>query len=252
MFFKSQAISSRVFTPQSLNNRSKFNGINQNVEARFLRFNATGGGYQQFTKFPGNIVIVGWGTIAKASLPLILRHVGITPQKITVVTADNNDKDIAEKNGIRHITKPLNTENSRQVLDSLLKPGDFLLNLSVDVSSVELARIALDKGAAYMDTCIEPAANGYTEGMLANRTNYMLREQALALKDKYPKGSPTALFAHGINPGLISSILKKRWLTLPLILICLNLPNRPRVKNGQILCTDWELKLSILQNEILK
>lgn len=210
MFFKSQAISSRVFTPQSLNNRSQFlNGINKNVDARFLRFNASGGSQQLLTKFPGNIVIVGWGTIAKATLPLILRHVGITPQKITVVTADNNDKDIAEKNGIRHIANPLTTENSSKVLNPLLKPGDFLLNLSVDVSSVELARIALDRGAAYMDTCIEPAANGYTEGTLSSRTNYMLREQALALKDKYPKGSPTALFAHGINPGLISSILKK-------------------------------------------
>jgi len=60
-----------------------------------------------------------------------------------------------------------------------------------------------------MDTCIEPAANGYTSGSLADRTNYMLREKALALKREYPKGSPTALFAHGINPGLISSILKQ-------------------------------------------
>jgi len=60
-----------------------------------------------------------------------------------------------------------------------------------------------------MDTCVEPAANGYTTGSLADRTNYMLREQALALKREFPKGSPTALFAHGINPGLISSILKQ-------------------------------------------
>jgi len=60
-----------------------------------------------------------------------------------------------------------------------------------------------------MDTCVEPAANGYTEGSLVDRTNYMLRERALALKKEFKKGSPTALFAHGINPGLISSLLKQ-------------------------------------------
>jgi homospermidine synthase len=161
------------------------------------------------TSFSGNMVIVGWGTIAKASLPLILRHTGISPKKITVVTAEQTDKDIATQHGIQYITNPLDGKNNRKILDPLLKPGDFLLNLSVDVSSVDLARIALDKGAAYMDTCVEPAANGYTEGTLADRTNYMLREQALALKKEYGKGAPTALFAHGINPGLISSILKQ-------------------------------------------
>jgi len=79
----------------------------------------------------------------------------------------------------------------------------------VDVSSFDLAQIALDKGVVYMDTCIEPEANGYTQGTLEDRTNYMLREHALTLKKKYTKGAPTALFAHGINPGLISSLLKQ-------------------------------------------
>jgi homospermidine synthase len=155
------------------------------------------------------MVIVGWGCIAKATLPLILRHVGISPQQITVVTADNQDKDIAIKNGIRHIANPLTSKNTAEVMDPLVKSGDLIVNLSVDVSSVDLARYALKKGVAYMDTCIEPAANGYTSGTLADRTNYMLREKALALKREYSKGSPTALFAHGINPGLISSILKQ-------------------------------------------
>jgi homospermidine synthase len=135
--------------------------------------------------------------------------VGISPQQIIVVTADDQDKDIALKNGIRHISKPLNSKNTRQIMDPLLKSGDLILNLSVDVSSVDLARYALNKGVTYMDTCIEPAANGYTQGSLADRTNYMLREKALSLKKEYPKGAPTALFAHGINPGLISSILKQ-------------------------------------------
>eukprot|EP01123_Difflugia_compressa_P002949 TRINITY_DN1378_c0_g2_i3.p1 TRINITY_DN1378_c0_g2~~TRINITY_DN1378_c0_g2_i3.p1 ORF type:complete len:507 (-),score=87.24 TRINITY_DN1378_c0_g2_i3:187-1707(-) len=167
-----------------------------------------------YPKFEGNFLIVGWGTVARASLPLILRHFGVTPKNITVVTADEAGKEVALKEGITHIVKPLTTENSRSVLYPLLKQGDLLLNLSVDVSSVELAKLALDKGCLYMDTCVEPAEGGYTTGTLGDRTNYAQREKAIALRSKYPKGSPTALFAHGINPGLISSILKQALLNI--------------------------------------
>jgi len=79
---------------------------------------------------------------------------------------------------------------------------------------VELAKFAQEKGCLYMDTCVEPAEGGYTTGTLEDRTNYIQREKAIALKAKYPKGSPTALFAHGINPGLISSILKQALLNI--------------------------------------
>jgi len=167
-----------------------------------------------YPKFQGNFLILGWGAIARASLPLILRHFGITAKNITVVTADEHGKEVAVKEGIKHIVHPITSENSRKVLGPLIKQCDMLLNLSVDVSSVDLAQLAQEKGCLYMDTCIEPAAGGYMQGTLGDRTNYAQREKAIALKSKYPKGSPTALFAHGVNPGLISSILKQALLNI--------------------------------------
>ena len=41
--------------------------------------------------------------------------------------------------------------------------GDFLLNLSVDVSSVALIEFCQARGVMYLDTCIEPWAGGYTD-----------------------------------------------------------------------------------------
>jgi len=183
-----------------------------------------------YTKFQGNIVVVGWGTVARASLPLILRHFGITSKNLTVVTADDEGKEVAVKEGIKHIIQPITSENGRKVLNPLLKAGDFILNLSVDVSSIELAELAQEKGCLYMDTCIEPAAGGYTSGSLEDRTNYMLRERAIVLKKKYPKGTPTLLFAHGINPGLISSLLKQALIN---IATDTNLPNFSPPTNRQ-------------------
>src|SRR3546814_1068555 len=65
------------------------------------------------------------------------------------------------------------------------------------------------RGVSYLDSCIEPWPGGYTDTSkpAAARTNYALRETALALKRKYP-GGPTAVITHGANPGLVSHFIK--------------------------------------------
>ena len=70
------------------------------------------------------------------------------------------------------------------MLNPLIGRGDFLLNVSVEVSSIALIKLCWEKGAMYLDTCIEPWPGGYTDPTVpaAKRTNYALREEALALR----------------------------------------------------------------------
>ncbi len=64
-----------------------------------------------------------------------------------------------------------------------------MLNVSVDVSSIALIKFCWSKGAMYLDTCIEPWPGGYTDATIphAKRTNYALREEALALRKENPR-----------------------------------------------------------------
>jgi homospermidine synthase len=165
--------------------------------------------------FPGRILMVGFGSIGQGVLPLILRHIGIKPERITIVTADDAGKDEAAKFGVKFIVEPLVRENFRRVLDPLVGRGDFLVNLSVDVSSLALIKLCWEKGAMYLDTCIEPWVGGYTDPgtPAARRTNYALREEALTLRAQNPKG-PTAVITHGANPGLVSHLVKQALLNL--------------------------------------
>ena len=103
----------------------------------------------------------------------------------------------------------------RRARRSLLGAGDFLLNVSVDVSSVALIELCQQKGALYLDTCIEPWPGGYTDPTLppSARSNYALRESALALRRRFPSG-PTAVVTHGANPGLVSHFVKQALLDL--------------------------------------
>ena len=38
--------------------------------------------------FPGRLVMLGFGSIGQGVLPLILRHIGIKPEQITIITDD--------------------------------------------------------------------------------------------------------------------------------------------------------------------
>ncbi|HTY51109.1 MAG TPA: saccharopine dehydrogenase C-terminal domain-containing protein [Steroidobacteraceae bacterium] len=165
--------------------------------------------------FPGRITLVGFGSIGQGVLPLILRHIGIAPDRVAIVTADEAGAAEAAQYGIRRVAEPLTRENYRRVLTSLVGRGDFLLNVSVDVSSVALIKLCWERGAMYLDTCIEPWHGGYTDPTLshAKRTNYALREEALALKAGNSR-APTAVVAHGANPGLVSHFVKQALLNV--------------------------------------
>ena len=171
--------------------------------------------HQVYVEFPGRILIVGFGSIGQGVLPLLLRHIGIAPDRITIVTAAERGRAEAEKYGVKFIKEALTRENHRRILTPLLGRGDFLLNVSVEVASVALIKFCWERGAMYLDTCIEPWPGGYTDPTVpaARRTNYALREEALALRPGNTR-APTAVVTHGANPGLVSHFVKQAMLNI--------------------------------------
>ena len=160
--------------------------------------------------FRGRLVIVGFGSIGQGVLPLLMRHIEMDPSQVTIVTAEPRGREVAAEYGVGFDETALTRDNYRAMLDPRIGGGDFLLNLSVDVSSTALVELCSEKGALYLDTCIEPWPGGYTDPSLppSARSNYALRESALALSRRVPRG-PTAVVTHGANPGLVSHFVKQ-------------------------------------------
>ncbi|SFP64361.1 homospermidine synthase [Geopseudomonas sagittaria] len=170
---------------------------------------------QQRQAYAGRIVLLGFGCIGQGVLPLLLRHIALRPTQLVILAADAEGSEQAVQAGIPHRVAALTASNYRRLLAPLLDPGDFLLNLSVDVSSVALLELCRERGALYLDACIEPWAGGYVDRHLpaAQRSNYALREAALALRRSDEPG-PTAVLNHGANPGLVSHLVKMALLEL--------------------------------------
>ncbi|MGE0355686.1 MAG: homospermidine synthase [Burkholderiales bacterium] len=160
------------------------------------------------TRFPGRILIVGFGCIGRGVLPLLQRHVGLGPGGIRIVTDHDRHRDVADALGVQMRVEALTRENYRRILAEELRAGDFLLNLSINVASVDLIAWCRDAGVLYLDACIEPWAGGYYDTTMSasQRSNYGLREEALALRRP---GAPTAVLTHGVNPGLVSHFVKQ-------------------------------------------
>jgi len=158
--------------------------------------------------FTGKILFVGFGSIGQALAPVLLTHWGLAPSRVRALAADEDGARVAADLGIAHQVLPLDASNLSAVLSTELAPGDLLINVSVNVSSCALIEWSQAHGVLYLDTCVEPWEGGYKVGQdrgVAQTTNYALREEALTLKGK---GRPTAVIAHGANPGVISHLAK--------------------------------------------
>ena len=161
----------------------------------------------------GPIVMIGFGSIGRGTLPLILRHINCDRARVTVIDPDASWSQLAEDQGVRFVKEAITRQNYKTVLKPMLTAGPgpaFLVNLSVDVDSLAIMRLARETGALYIDTVIEPWAGFYYNTRLSHgdRSNYMLREGLLALKKELGPGT-TAVSCCGANPGMVSWFVKQ-------------------------------------------
>jgi homospermidine synthase len=169
-------------------------------------------------KITGPIVMIGFGSIGKGTLPLIERHVAYDKARFTVIDPDDSDRRLLDERGIRFLHQAVTRDNYRELLGSLLKQGGgqgFCVNLSVDTSSLDIMEFCREIGALYVDTVIEPWPGFYFDPKLGPeaRSNYALRETVLEARRRTPGGT-TAVSCCGANPGMVSWFVKQALLNV--------------------------------------
>ena len=161
----------------------------------------------------GPLVMIGLGSIGKGTLPLIERHFNFDKSRFTVIDPVDGDAKLVTDRGYRFEKVALTPENYKDVLTPLLTEGEgqgFVVNLSVDTSSLDLMKFCRKLGVLYIDTVVEPWPGFYFDdtATAADRTNYALREAVRREKKKNPGGT-TAVSCCGANPGMVSWFVKK-------------------------------------------
>ena len=169
-------------------------------------------------KITGPIVLIGFGSIGRGILPLLERHFDFDKSRFTVIDPSDSHRHLLDVRGIDFVQAALTEANHREILTPLLTKGEgqgFIVNLSVEVCSLDIIKLARELKVLYVDTVVEPWPGFYYDAKLGNeaRTNYALRETVLAERRKNPGGS-TAVSCCGANPGMVSWFVKQALVNL--------------------------------------
>ncbi|MFO1146945.1 MAG: homospermidine synthase [Alsobacter sp.] len=171
-----------------------------------------------YGRIDGPIVMIGFGSIGRGTLPLIERHFAFDRAKLTVIDPEDSDRALLDQRGVSFIHQAVTRDNYKHLLGPLLTAGPgqgFCVNLSVDTSSLDIMEFCREIGALYIDTVVEPWAGFYFDKSKGpeSRSNYALRETVLAARRRNPGGT-TAVSCCGANPGMVSWFVKQALLNL--------------------------------------
>jgi homospermidine synthase len=155
--------------------------------------------------FSNRILVLGYGSISKATLPLISNVTGASASQITVLAKDVSTTGLADNLGVNIKKVTLTKDNFKEVLKDHLTKGDLLINLTAEVSSLDLMSYCSNEEILYLDTCIEL----WPDEIDVNSKTYDEREQLLGLQEELKENQTTLLSSMGANPGIVSLLTKK-------------------------------------------
>jgi homospermidine synthase len=163
---------------------------------------------------PQRVLVLGCGSVAQCTLPLLIRDLSIDPQRITIVDMVDNRARVADSiaSGVRFEQEEITPANLDGFLSARVGQGDLLLDLAWNIDNPTILQWCRDHGVLYLNTSVEvwDPYDDMASTHPLDRTLYArhmdLRRMIAGWGDN--KG-PTAVLEHGANPGLVSHFTKQ-------------------------------------------
>ena len=163
-------------------------------------------------EFKNKVLILGFGVVAQAALPLLLRRLRVPYSNITVV--DFTDRTAVLKpwlaKGVRFIRERVVPGNLATLLAANVSRGDLIIDLTWSIEFFDILEWVRRGDVFYANASLEswdPSSEIQSKS-LYDKSLYRRYARVLELTPKW-KGRRTAVIDQGSNPGLISSFLKQ-------------------------------------------
>ena len=160
--------------------------------------------------------MLGCGSVGRCTLPLVLRHIDMPADRITVMDFEDVRSRIADplRSGVVFKQARLTRENYASMLAGLVGPGDIIVDLSWNVETLDLLAWCGERDVRYVNTSLEEwDPYGDIENKSPyDRSLYSRQMRVRQLKNRLNSRatpSPTAVIDHGANPGLVSHFTKR-------------------------------------------
>ena len=168
--------------------------------------------------FSQRVLFVGFGAVARCTIPILLEHIRVDPKQITVIEFEPDHAALKPwlDRGVRLVTDRVTEENMGTLLGQHVSRGDLLIDLAWNIDCCEIVQWCHDRGVMYINTSVElwdPYA-GAENKPPTERTLYWRHMNLRRMIAKWPEPGPTAVIEHGANPGLISHFTKQALLDI--------------------------------------
>jgi homospermidine synthase len=163
--------------------------------------------------FQGRVLVLGCGSVAQCTLPLLLEHLEMDAGRVTVLDFVDCRKPLAPwlVRGVHFVRERITPENYEAELAKHVGPGDLLVDLAWNIDCRVLLDFCRRREVLYINTSVE-VWNPYAGLETAAPPERTLYARHMALR-KMIVGWPaepgvTAILDHGANPGLVSHFTK--------------------------------------------
>ena len=164
-------------------------------------------------EFKSRILFIGFGSVAKCTLPVLMEHVKVPYRNITVVDFVDKRSELKSwiRKGVRFSQTRITPVNIARTLSKYVSSGGIVIDLSWNIDCLDMLTWCHDNRVLYANTSVEewdPYANIDKKSPLEKSLYYKQMEIRQAVS-KWNSSHPTAVLDHGANPGLISHFTKR-------------------------------------------
>jgi len=163
-------------------------------------------------KFENKILIIGYGSVSKCTLPILFKEIDVPCKNVTVIDFEDKFKGIKKfiNKGVTFSQERITPENINRTLSKYLHSGDLLIDLAWNIDCNEIIDWCHNNQVMYINASVEEW-DSLSEVHKKNPFEKSLYYRQMRLKklSKDWKDSPTAVVDHGANPGLISHFVKQ-------------------------------------------
>jgi len=175
--------------------------------------------------------MLGCGSVGQCTLPLVLRHIDMPADRITVMDFEDVRPKIQEslQAGVRFTQARLTRDNYITALGEFVGPGDIIIDLSWNVETFDLLAWCGERDVRYLNTSLEEwdpygdieNKSPYERSLYSRQMRIRLLKQRLNSRGT---PSPTAIMDHGANPGLVNHFTKRALIEIATAMLEKGLP----------------------------
>jgi homospermidine synthase len=157
--------------------------------------------------FDRRILILGCGAVSQCALPLLLEHVEMPRERITILEMEDRRSTIAAalRQGVRYVQERITREHHAEQLARHVGAGDVIIDLAWNLGCADMLDWCHHHDVRYLNTSVELWDPYAARPLTTDRTLYVRHMELRRLMAGWRnKPGATAILDHGANPGLVS------------------------------------------------